>query len=65
VNLITRKEAQAAGLKKYFTGKPCKEGHVSERYVNGGCIGCEKIKGTADARAWLKEKAEKDAQYAY
>jgi len=25
---------------KYFTGKPCKRGHVEYRYVNGGCAEC-------------------------
>lgn len=38
---ITRTEARAAGLKRYFTGKPCKRGHVAERYLKGGmCIEC-------------------------
>lgn len=35
-----RQEAQKAGLKTYFTGKPCKYGHTSLRRVNGGCIEC-------------------------
>jgi len=40
--IITRKEAKAKGLKRYFTGKPCKRGHISERLVcNKGCIECE------------------------
>lgn len=39
--LITRKEAKNLGLKRYFTGKPCKHGHVDERYVNAGnCCRC-------------------------
>ena len=29
--------------KTYFTGVPCKNGHISERYVNGnGCLECLK-----------------------
>jgi hypothetical protein len=31
--IITLEEAKEKGLKKYFTGKPCKHGHISERYV--------------------------------
>lgn len=31
MEIITRKEAQAKGLPRYFTGKPCKHGHVCER----------------------------------
>jgi len=27
-DVVTRKEAIAKGLKYYFTGKPCKHGHV-------------------------------------
>ena len=34
---------------RYFTGKPCRNGHIAERYVKGGrCVQC---------------KAEKDARY--
>jgi hypothetical protein len=33
MEIIARSEAKAKGLKRYFTGKPCKHGHVSERYV--------------------------------
>ncbi|KKK96676.1 hypothetical protein LCGC14_2660360, partial [marine sediment metagenome] len=32
---ITRDEAKALGLKRYFTGKPCKYGHISEHRVSG------------------------------
>ena len=38
---ITRDEAQAAGLVRYYTGQPCKRGHLAERFVsNGGCVLC-------------------------
>lgn len=41
--LITRKEAKSLGLKRYFSGKSCKYGHIEERYVNsGGCCQCSK-----------------------
>lgn len=37
-----RKEAKALGLKRYFTGKPCKWGHISERSTSDGqCFGCQ------------------------
>lgn len=39
--IISRKEAQTLGLKRYFTGRPCKRGHVSERQVaDCGCCEC-------------------------
>ena len=44
--IITRKEAIAKALKRYFTGKPCKQGHVSERSIKGGCLVCSKISQT-------------------
>jgi hypothetical protein len=36
--IISRQEARERGLKRYFTGKPCKYGFVCERWVaNRGC----------------------------
>jgi len=41
MNIITRAEALEQGLKTYFTGKPCKRGHVDERQVsNWTCMEC-------------------------
>jgi 5-methylcytosine-specific restriction endonuclease McrA len=38
---IIRKQARESGLKRYFTGNPCKHGHVAERFVSsGGCVAC-------------------------
>ena len=43
MNIISRKEAVALGLKRYFTGKPCKRCHVCERSIyDRGCIECKK-----------------------
>ncbi len=39
--VISRVEAIAAGLKRYYTGEPCKHGHVAERYTTtSGCLEC-------------------------
>lgn len=39
--VVTRAEAKAAGLKRYFTGLLCKHAHVSERVtMNGACVAC-------------------------
>lgn len=39
--LVTRKQALAEGLMYYFTGKPCKHGHISRRFTNGRqCAEC-------------------------
>lgn len=56
MQIILKKQAVALGLKKYFTGKPCKQGHISERYVSGGaCIECHII--------YAKSISEKQSKY--
>ena len=40
--IILLPQARLLGLKRYFTGKPCKHGHVAERRVNSGdCYECK------------------------
>ncbi len=39
--IIKRKEAKSQGLTRYFTGKPCPQGHICERFVSyGQCLEC-------------------------
>jgi hypothetical protein len=39
--IITRADAAAHGLKRFYTGKVCKRGHDAERYTrNGTCVEC-------------------------
>ena len=46
--VVTRAEAKAAGAKRYFTGKPCPKGHISERYTSKGtCIACLRLEWEA------------------
>ncbi|MDN0126884.1 hypothetical protein QVO16_07905 [Yersinia massiliensis] len=41
MKIITRTDAAKVGLLKYYTGKPCRNGHLGERYtVNGSCVEC-------------------------
>jgi hypothetical protein len=43
MKIISRGEAVALGLKRYFTGKPCKRGHVVERMTSSkGCLLCKR-----------------------
>ena len=42
MKLISRKEAKTKNLKTYFTGIPCNNNHISERYTCGGCMVCTK-----------------------
>jgi hypothetical protein len=39
----TRKEAQDSGAKYYFTGEPCKYGHIAPRKTKGSCVECLKV----------------------
>lgn len=44
--IVTRPEAKELGLKRYFTGRPCKHGHFAERRTSDGvCMGCPQIRG--------------------
>lgn len=36
----SRSAAKAAGAKQYWTGLPCKRGHVGFRVAAGGCVQC-------------------------
>lgn len=39
--IFNRPSALAVGFRFYFTGKPCRKGHVAARYTNSGaCIDC-------------------------
>lgn len=53
--IITRAEAKAAGLSHYFSGKPCRKGHVAEHYVCGGCVACHRLRA-ATYRTANREK---------
>jgi hypothetical protein len=45
VKIISRQEAIAKGLKRYFTGVPCIHGHTCERYTKHGneCVECGRL----------------------
>ena len=44
----SRKEAKEKGYKYYFSGKPCKHGHVTLRRRGGACLDCEAAKVKAN-----------------
>lgn len=45
MQIISRSEAKSQNLKHYFTGKPCKHGHINYRFVgNGNCLDCSTVK---------------------
>lgn len=49
----TRSEARAKKVSRYYTGEPCKYGHLAPRMaVNGTCRECARIKTAARLGAW-------------
>lgn len=55
--IISRDDARARGLKRFFTGTPCRRGHISERYVaDYTCIECTHM---AWRRASVKDYDQK------
>lgn len=51
------KEAKALGLTRYFTGVPCKRGHVAERFATtAACVECMR----GHFAAWREKNAEAD-----
>ena len=73
--IVTREDARAAGLTRFFTGRPCTKNHMSQRTtVNGGCFRCNNELGNQlyhgegpeerklrrkNERAWKKANPEK------
>jgi hypothetical protein len=53
---------RAAGQTFYFTGKPCKHGHVAQRHShNGECVVCARLR----AARWKKPAKGKAYQTEY
>ena len=58
---ISGREARERGLARYFTGIPCKRGHVTERFVvNWKCVGCDLVQREKKRLRKLDEKLEKN-----
>lgn len=56
--IISKKNAEKLGLYRYFTGIPCKRGHIEFRYTNNttcyGCVTTEEYTAAQSARAKAK-----------
>lgn len=56
LKIISCKEAKLQNLLKYFTGKPCKHGHISERKVNNReCLECVKTLRSEWSKNYFKQ----------
>ncbi len=64
MQIISRKDAKAQGLKYYFTGKPCKRGHIDKRFVSSfWCMTCGREKASEAFRSLTGEKREAKREY--
>lgn len=52
----TRAEAKAAGATHYFTGEPCKHGHIAPRKTKGACVECLQVE-------WVKSNKVRAAYF--
>lgn len=59
----TRAEAKATGAKHYFTGEPCKHGHIAPRKTKGACVECLKAeweKGTQTRAEYFRSYNQRE-----
>lgn len=65
MKIISRADAKVQNLKHYYTGKPCKHGHDSERYVGsqGACCECVKSRVRNYSKLNPEKKKESDRKY--
>jgi hypothetical protein len=66
--VISLRQAKDQGLTRYFTGAPCKHGHVAERLVSTrGCLVCgnERLQAYKEKNreAFLEKKRSTQARY--
>lgn len=71
MELLSLKEAKTQGKPRYFTGKPCPDGHISERLAcNRSCVECGRLRKAqwrqdnpedvkAQKKAWVKANPER------
>lgn len=61
-------EARAIGAQRYFTGAPCKHGHIAERHVKGTCVECTRLRGrqlyAENPGYWKAHREKNKAVYA-
>ena len=60
----TRAEAKATGAKYYFTGEPCKHGHIAPRKTKGSCLECLKLeweRGNQTRAEYFREYNQSEA----
>lgn len=65
IGVISRKAAKVQGLAHYFTGKPCRHGHVAERLTSSkNCLVCVRLR-VAKWRAANSTRSRQSQQQYY
>ena len=66
MEIKTRKQAMVDGENTYFTGKPCKNGHMNFRYVQSGscydCINGDRVSPNSTAAAARNARLAESAE---
>ena len=68
MEIISRDQAVLVGAKRYFTGAPCKRGHIAEKNVASGmCLECSRLaaiekhhRKNAETPGWQKADYQKN-----
>ncbi len=62
---ISKREAESSGVRRYYTGKPCKNGHLEYRDVKHGCRGCRREKERARKKTGKGREVRREAERRY
>ncbi len=67
IRIISWSEAKKLGLKRYFPGKPCPYGHITEKWVASKlCLGCREAnreKHKEDNRVYNTKRRKENPEY--
>lgn len=54
--VISQLDALRAGMTYFYTGEPCKNGHVAKRYaMNGRCFRCSNVSEFIEPKTWPRD----------
>ena len=60
----TRAEAKALGVTRYFTGRPCRHGHVAAKSASSGtCAECDRLRHTIPERKERRRQHRSTPEY--
>ena len=64
MEIISREQAKERGLKRYYTGSPCRHGHLVERQTSDGrCIECRDINSKIQYEKSREERLKRRKEY--